>query len=85
MPSTRAWEEVSVRILAKPAVAPGRDSMEGAEESSFGGWALEVDKIVGGTVSRGEGSVIVRGHKAEESNFVVRVANKDGLRVGGCG
>lgn len=82
MPGTRAWEEESVGVLAKPAVAPGRDAMEGAEESSFGGWALEVNKIVGGAVSGGEGSVIGGGHEAEESSFVVGVANKDGLGEG---
>jgi hypothetical protein len=56
--------------------------MEGADESSFGGWALEVDEIVGGAVSGGEGSVIGGGHEAEESSFVVGVANKDGLGEG---
>jgi hypothetical protein len=57
--------------------------MEGAEEGSFGGWTFEVVEIVGGAASGAEGGVKGWYQEAEESSFVVGVANKDGLIEGG--
>jgi hypothetical protein len=45
---TRARKEVGVWVLAEPAIAPGGGVVEGAAEGGSGGWAGEVDKVVGG-------------------------------------
>lgn len=81
MPGTRAREEEGVGVLAEPSVAPSRDSVEGADEGGFGGWACKVVKIVGGAASRAEGSIQGGCEEADESNFIVGVANKYGLRA----
>jgi hypothetical protein len=53
--------------------------VEGAVEGGFGGRAGEVDEVVGDTSGRGEGSVGDRGKEADDSDFVIVVAEKDGL------
>ena len=66
-------------ILTEPAVAPGGNAVEGAVEGGFGGRAGEEDEVVGDTGGRGEGSVGDRGKEADDSDFVIVVAEEDGL------
>jgi len=80
VPGTRAREEEGVGVLAEPSVAPGGDSVEGAEVGGFGGWAFKVVKTPGGAASGAKGSIKGGCNEAEESNFIVGVANKYGLR-----
>ena len=82
MPGARAWEEISVGVLAEPAVSPGGNSFEGPEKGCLGGWTCEVVESVGRAADGAEGGVEGWSDEAEKSNFVVGVTNQDGLRKG---
>jgi hypothetical protein len=80
VPRARAGKEEGVGVLTEPAVAPSGDVVEGAAEGGFGGRAGEEGKIVGGAGCSGEGGVSSGGEQADDSDFVVGVADEDGLR-----
>jgi hypothetical protein len=54
--------------------------MESAAEGSFGDRAFKEDKVIGSAAGRGEGGICSRGEEADNSDFVVGVADEDGLR-----